>query len=114
MVRPARFLDNEKIEGYNGRTVRKSLYEFDTYIAANQTLIPNYGERWRNEEAVATGFVASAVNQIVSKRVAKTPADAMDEKRERTYCYKCAPGFWTTGLRKHFGSGTPVPRIPTG
>jgi hypothetical protein len=34
-------------------------------------LIPNYGERWRNKEAIATGFVESAVNQIVSKRLAK-------------------------------------------
>ena len=38
---------------------------------ANQPLIPNYGERWRNEEAIATGFVESAVNQIVSKRFVK-------------------------------------------
>ncbi len=29
------------------------------------------GERWRNEEMIATGFVESAVNQIVSKRFAK-------------------------------------------
>ena len=33
--------------------------------------IPNYGERWRNEETIATGFVESAVNQIVSKRFSK-------------------------------------------
>jgi len=38
---------------------------------ANQPLIPNYGERWRNEETIATGFVESAVNQIVSKRFVK-------------------------------------------
>jgi hypothetical protein len=44
---------------------QKALDEFDTYIVVNQSLIPNYGERWRNEEAVATGFVESAVNQIV-------------------------------------------------
>ena len=30
-----------------------------------------WGERWRNEEAIATGFVESAVNQMVSKRFAK-------------------------------------------
>jgi hypothetical protein len=38
---------------------------------ANQPLISNYGERWRNEETIATGFVESAVNQIVSKRFVK-------------------------------------------
>jgi hypothetical protein len=64
-------LDNEEIEGDNGRKMRKGLDEFDTYIAANQARIPNYGTRWRNEEAIATGFVEWAVNQIVSKRFAK-------------------------------------------
>jgi hypothetical protein len=34
-------------------------------------LIPNCGERWRNEETIATGFLESAVNQIVSKRFSK-------------------------------------------
>lgn len=65
------YLENEKIEGDNARKLRKALKEFDTYITANRGLIPNYGERWRNEEAIATGFVESAVNQVVSKRFAK-------------------------------------------
>jgi hypothetical protein len=51
--------------------LRKALDEFDTYVAVNEALIPNYGERWRNEESIAMGFVESAVNQIVSKRFAK-------------------------------------------
>jgi hypothetical protein len=29
---------------------------------------PNYGDRWRNGEAISTAFVESAVNQIVSRR----------------------------------------------
>jgi hypothetical protein len=41
--------------------LRKALDEFDTYIVVNQPLIPNYGERWRNEEAIATGFVEGSV-----------------------------------------------------
>ena len=65
------FLDQEGIAGQNGPKLRKALDEFDTYIVANQSLIPNYGERWRNEEMIATGFVESAVNQIVSKRFVK-------------------------------------------
>ena len=68
---PQCYLDHEEIEGENGRKLRKALDEFDTYITANRSLIPNYGERWRNEEGIATGFVESAVNQIVSKRFAK-------------------------------------------
>ena len=65
------YLDSEGIAGDNRRKLTKALDEFDTYITANRALIPNYGERWRNEEAIATGFVESAVNQIVSKRFAK-------------------------------------------
>ena len=66
------FLDNEELTGENSRKLRKALDEFDTYVAVNEALIPNYGERWRNEESIATGFVESAVNQIVSKRFAKS------------------------------------------
>jgi hypothetical protein len=55
----------------SGQKLRKALDEFDTYVVVNEALIPNYGERWRNEEAIATGFVESAVNQIVSKRFSK-------------------------------------------
>ena len=65
------FLDNEEVTGENSRKLRKALGEFDTYVVVNEALIPNYGERWRNEESIATGFVESAVNQIVSKRFSK-------------------------------------------
>ena len=65
------FLDNEELTGENSRKLRKALDESDTYVTVNEALIPNYGERWRNQEAIATGFVESAVNQIVSKRFAK-------------------------------------------
>ena len=37
----------------------------------NQHLIPNYGERYRNGEPIATGFVESTVNEVVSKRFCK-------------------------------------------
>ena len=37
----------------------------------NQAFIPNYGERYRNGERIASGFVESAVNQVVSKRMVK-------------------------------------------
>jgi hypothetical protein len=65
------FLDREGIVGGNGPKLSKALDEFDAYIVVNQPLIPNYGERWRNDEAIATGFVESAVNQVVSKRFVK-------------------------------------------
>ena len=49
----------------------KAVDEFRTYIENNTHLIPNYGERYRHGEAIATGFVESTVNQVVSKRFCK-------------------------------------------
>jgi len=42
-----------------------------TYIVNNRPLIPNYGERYRNGEPIATGFVESTVHEVVSKRFCK-------------------------------------------
>src|SRR5262245_53723738 len=49
----------------------KALSELRTYIVNNRPLIPNYGERYRNGEPIATGFVESTVNEVVSKRFCK-------------------------------------------
>lgn len=49
----------------------KAIEEFCTYIEQNGRFIPNYGERYRYGEAIATGFVESTVNQVVSKRFCK-------------------------------------------
>jgi hypothetical protein len=49
----------------------KALSELRTYIVNNRSLIPNYGERYRNGEAIATGFVESTVNEVVSRRFCK-------------------------------------------
>jgi len=49
----------------------KYVRELDTYIAGSAGFIVNYGERYRNGERISTGFVESAVNQVVSKRLVK-------------------------------------------
>src|SRR6266849_6260849 len=49
----------------------KALSELRTYIVNNRHVIPNYGERYHNDEAIATGFVESTVNEVVSKRFCK-------------------------------------------
>ncbi len=49
----------------------KALSELRTYIVNNRHVIPNYGERYRHGEAIATGFVESTVNEVVSKRFCK-------------------------------------------
>jgi hypothetical protein len=55
----------------NRSKLLKQLREFDGYIRNNREFIPNYGERYRNGERIATGFVESTVNQMVSKRMVK-------------------------------------------
>jgi hypothetical protein len=49
----------------------KALAALRTYIVNNRHLIPNYGQRYHQGEAIATGFVESTVNEVVSKRFCK-------------------------------------------
>ena len=55
----------------NIRKLLKGVEELHTYVGRNQHFLPNYGERYRNGERIASGFVESAVNQVVSKRMIK-------------------------------------------
>jgi hypothetical protein len=45
--------------------------EFRHYIEVNGAFIPNYGDRDRHGEAIASSFAGSTVNQVVSKRMVK-------------------------------------------
>jgi len=51
--------------------LQEKLDEFMNYITTNVAAIPNYADRHRHGEPIATGFVESAVNQVVSKRLVK-------------------------------------------
>jgi hypothetical protein len=53
------------------RKLLKAVREFWTYITANRKFIANYGDRYRHGETISTGFVKSAINQVVSKRMVK-------------------------------------------
>jgi hypothetical protein len=64
-------LDNDEDLTPKRRSLLKALRDFRVYITTNARLIPNYGERRRYGEAIATGFVESTVNQVVSKRFVK-------------------------------------------
>jgi hypothetical protein len=64
-------LDNDDDLTAKRRSLLKALRDFRVYITTNARLIPNYGERWRYGEAIATEFVESTVNQVVSKRLVK-------------------------------------------
>lgn len=54
----------------HGKTWR-ALNDFVTYIQNNRRFITNYSERYHHGERISTGFVESAVNQVISKRFAK-------------------------------------------
>ncbi len=70
-------IDDLEVEIFDGndrpevKKLFKMVREFETYISNNSGYIPNYGERWRNGEAIATGFVESTVNQVITKRFVK-------------------------------------------
>ena len=53
------------------RKLLKAVREFETYITANRKFIANYFDRYRHGETISTGFVESAINQVVSKRMVK-------------------------------------------
>jgi hypothetical protein len=53
------------------RKLARALAEFAGYVVANRSSIPNYAERYRYGERIATGFAESAVNQVVSERFVK-------------------------------------------
>ncbi len=64
-------LDGLEDEGPERALLIKRVREFVGYIAANRTMIPNYGDRYHYGERIATGFVESTVNQVISKRFEK-------------------------------------------
>ena len=55
--------------GEREKKLLKAVREFRGYIEANQTFIPNYGDRYRHGEKISTAFVESTVNQVVSRRM---------------------------------------------
>jgi hypothetical protein len=64
-------LDLLSQEGESRRKLLKAVREFGRYIEANQTFIPNYGDRYRHGKTISTAFAESTVNQVVSKRMVK-------------------------------------------
>ena len=49
----------------------RTLHEFERYIRTNRFSIPNYGYRYRNEEAIFSTVAKSAVSKIISNRFVK-------------------------------------------
>ena len=52
----------------NVQKLLRGVEDLHTYVERNQGFVPNYGERYRNGEKIASGFVESAINQPLSFR----------------------------------------------
>jgi len=63
--------DQDGIHYKNQKKFLRNLEEMTTYIENNRNLIPNYGERWRYNETIASSFVESTMNEVVTKRMVK-------------------------------------------
>jgi hypothetical protein len=64
-------LDSPAKRSERAKKLLKSASEFHHYIEANRAFIPNYGDRYRHGERIATSFAESVVNQVISKRMVK-------------------------------------------
>ncbi len=64
-------LDIDAEASNEAQKLARKLHEFEYYIRTNRSSIPNYGERYRNDEAISSAVAESAVNQIVSRRFVK-------------------------------------------
>lgn len=64
-------LDIDAEASNEAQKLARTLHEFEHYIRTNQSSIPNYGDRYRNGEAISSAVAESTVNQIVSKRFVK-------------------------------------------
>jgi hypothetical protein len=53
------------------KKLSKSLFDVIRYLKSNTDSIPDYGQRHRTGRRISTGFVESAVNEIVAKRMAR-------------------------------------------
>jgi hypothetical protein len=58
-------------ESERAQALQDKLEECMNYVMANLAAIPNYADRHRHEEPIATGLVESAVDQVVNKRFVK-------------------------------------------
>ena len=55
----------------NMRKFLTAIGDFQSYIASNNAILINYGERYRSGGRVSSAFVEATVNAVISKRFAK-------------------------------------------
>jgi len=64
--------DAERIRDFKGvAALRQHVRDLIAYLEANRSGLVNYGARRRRGEPISTGFVESAINEIISRRMIK-------------------------------------------
>jgi len=53
------------------KSLCRKVSEFESYITHNQPYIPSYADRYQYGEPIATAFVESTVNEVISRRMVK-------------------------------------------
>ena len=80
---------------------KTKLEECETYFNNNAEFIVDYGDRYRHGEPIASGFVESAVNQVVAKRFVKRQQMRWpDQKAHQLLQIRTA--VLNNELRRHF------------
>jgi hypothetical protein len=96
------------------RKLLKRVRDFEVYVTNNRAMIPNYGERYRQGKIIATAFVESAVDQVVSRRFVKqqqmrwTPAGAHLLLQIRTQVLNQT---WRGTLSRWYPGMNPTPQL---
>ncbi len=98
-------LDDIKTDYASINALQKAAAGFETCIANNKAMIPNYAKRRRYGERVSTGFVESTVNTIVGKRQqmrwSRQGAHLLLQTRSRTLdgTLRCKFEQWHPGMK---------------
>ena len=97
------------------KSLARLIADFQTYVEQNSTSIVDYSERQRYGERVSTGFVESAVNQVLSKRLVKRQQMQWTKKgahllvQART---KVLNEEWEECFRQQYPGFRPLPAEP--
>ena len=88
----------------NARKVLKGVEDLHTYVERKREFVPNYGERYRNGEKIASGFVDSAINQVVSKRIVKNNNRWVGASVEHIFSCRYELGYeeWENTFRRWY------------
>ncbi len=97
------------------KPLTKLIADFQTYVEQNSASIVDYAERHRYGERVSTGFVESAVNQVLAKRLVKRQQMQWTKKgahllvQART---KVLNEEWEDCFRQQYPGFRPLPAAP--